>query len=55
MITPIPCSACTPNDALMSDSHCLPDVLILLIAAVAIVPVFRRLRAIAGEDRAGTG
>jgi K+:H+ antiporter len=29
----------------MSDSHYLPDVLILLIAAVAIVPVFRRLQA----------
>ena len=29
----------------MSDSHYLPDVLILLIAAVAIVPVFRRFRA----------
>jgi monovalent cation:H+ antiporter-2, CPA2 family len=29
----------------MSDSHYLPDALILLIAAVAIVPVFRRFRA----------
>jgi len=29
----------------MSDSHYLPDVLILLLAAVAIVPVFRRFRA----------